>query len=206
MSNTFHHLVWNAIKLAAITAIVVLQCSKAAYAFDDQRKGFVLGIGLGISPVANWSRTNGEPEESWHDSSAGGALQALAGYGFSEQNMVVLEVNSSAAKSERDRALDATYIGPVWYRYFGQTSRSWFIAVGVGGLALSYHDRDCEEIADCDKDNAIGLAFNLGVGNEFHKHWHATLSLTAGSAEDWFWGDDRLEVTTAKLVVSYIIY
>jgi hypothetical protein len=122
---------------------------------------------------------------------------------------VALEVNTSASKSNRNESRDATFVGPVWYHYLGETGKSKFFVLGLGLLALSYHDLECDLLTDCPKKNAFGLGYHLGLGYEFKKHWQVTVFLTAGTAESIFnWGttDRGFEVSCVKVLISFFAY
>jgi len=146
--------------------------------FDGLRKGFVLGGGLGFSPVAKWSVDESIPgfgTLKGDESKTGVGAQLLIGYAWDESNMIVWESNVTAYESEDwDETLGQGIGGASWYHYFGLPGKSAFTTVGLGvyiwdNSVLS----DLEEI-----DPGFGLLF--GGGYEFARHWQVGGYLSFG--------------------------
>jgi hypothetical protein len=152
----------------SLPVLIVLMLPLAADAFDGNRKGLVLGGGLGFAPHASW-KANGQMFE---ESAWGGALHFFLGYAFDDNNMVVFEANgvildyeseivpvgSYFDNSFRDMGeSDQAFGGLVWYHYFGARDRRAYLAGGIG----LYRWRSSLIL---DSDNGLGIM--VGVGQE----------------------------------------
>ncbi|MCP4683947.1 MAG: hypothetical protein GY867_00730, partial [bacterium] len=84
-------------KKSAIAAVIIaLVLFSSVLGFDGQRKGFVLGGGLGFSPVGAWKvdvDIFGQGIGSIDEDGPGAAVQIVIGGAFDEHNMLVYEVN-----------------------------------------------------------------------------------------------------------------
>lgn len=161
-----------------IIAVIGLTCS-SAWGFDGQRKGFVVGGGLGVAPSASYSIEIGPFAEN----KAGAGLNLIIGYAWDEANMIVYE--GSIAGYETDKlSIETTFLtargdqrvtqgfnGLAWYHYFGSTGKTFFSVIGLGAYAF-----DIEDV----ESNKIGRAFLAGAGYEFTRHFGIILQFSAG--------------------------
>ncbi len=164
-------------KLSVLLLIVLLLVSASAMAFDGQRKGFVLGGGLGFSPSSKIELSS-SPHESTYDfsiSKAGVGLNILIGYAWDEKNMLVYEGNVTAY-DPGDSGSDVVYAqgfdGISWYHYYGDAGKTFFTTVGLG----TYQFQDSE-----DTSFDMGFGILLGGGYEFSRHWQVGGYLGIGS-------------------------
>lgn len=159
-----------------VAVLLAIFLVSTATGFDGDRKGFVLGGGLGFAPVVKWS-----VEESFlghtvlkiDETRAGVGLNLLIGYAWDEKNMLVYEGNAVGYASEfGDQTIAQGFNGGSWYHYFGRPGKSAFT---VGGLGLYSFDRENSDQHD------PGFAILLGGGYEFARHWQVGGYLSFGA-------------------------
>jgi len=104
----------------------------SALAFDGQRKGFVIGggLGLGFAGVSSddWAQTDME--------NMGYSFNFGIGYAWSEENMIVFLVEGVSYYDDYDGYEDIymsqSFGGFGYYHYFGMMGNSPFIKAGLG--------------------------------------------------------------------------
>jgi hypothetical protein len=133
-------------------------------AFDGNRKGFVVGGGLGFTPIASWSLND------FDESNAGMGLNLIIGYAWDERNMIVYEGNVCGYKQGNYRTSQG-FNGVSWYHYFGPKGKSFFTAAGFGFYIYDF------ELFDM---NDPGLGYIIGGGFEFTPHVQIGLYLSGG--------------------------
>jgi len=157
-----------------LCAVIVLAVASPSMAFNGKRKGFVLGGGLGVAPVARIE------SEGIDESRVGFASNFLIGYGWDEQNLLVFEGNGTTFKPDTD--LDVTFsqgfAGPTWYHYFKPVAPTFFTVAGVGFYSFWYDIEDGEE-----DSNDSGLGLMGGVGYEFARHWQVSFVVNGGKTD-----------------------
>ncbi|MEW6050209.1 MAG: hypothetical protein AB1644_04005 [Candidatus Zixiibacteriota bacterium] len=162
--------------IGSLAAIVLL--SGTSFAFNGQRRGFVLGGGAGIAATSKWkvevpiwNATVGVDE-----SAAGVAFQFIIGGAFDDNNMLVYEGNAAMYNSDFfDESVGQAFNGAAWYHYFGAVGKSAFSTVGLG---LQYF-----KVGDFDATDP-GIALLLGGGYEFARHWQAGVYISFGKTKD----------------------
>jgi hypothetical protein len=141
---------------------------------DGNRQGLVLGLGLGVSPVATWSSATDREHKT------GFGYHAVAGWGWDRSNLLVYEDNGTLYHGKRNAdsligsgalLTGQGFRGAVWYHYYGPTGRSPFTAAGLGAYTFdpgdAYH-RDS------------GAGYLIGAGYEFIAHLQAGLYFSGG--------------------------
>jgi len=134
-------------KIIVFTVLSLIALGSSLSAFDNQRKGFVLGGGGGIILDGNWSTDKsvnyyyvGTRSRFTGENFTGFGLSLLFGYAWSNNNMLVFEANTSEYNS---RFLNHTIIqgfnGLVWYHYFGSGNRFYTTAGGGFYFLGGYH-------------------------------------------------------------------
>ncbi len=166
-------------RLLPVLMIVLLMIPVASSAFDGERKGFALGGGLGVAPVAQFT-TEGNSGRS-----AGLALQFVLGYAWDNHNLTALEFNgagysnsqfnNSSLMSSSSFLTSQSFNGAAWYHYFGTEGKSLFTATGLGLYSFNrgprYHsDR--------------GAGYLIGGGFEFLPHFQIGLYFSGGRTFD----------------------
>jgi hypothetical protein len=195
-----------------VVALLVLVLAGSTPAFDNHRKGFVLGGGLGITPWANWK---GEPVPSFLDkyeetgTGVGGHL--IIGYGFDDVNILVFNVNGTAYPSDLISGVDITisqgFGGVTWYHYFPtQRGGAFFTALGVGryafGMEFEYQNFKVEGHTN------PGFGMLGGAGYEFGQHWQVGMFFSAGNTSEPYGSTVDIDYEHAhfSVLASYFAY
>ncbi len=175
-----------------LTITLLLIFCATSFAFDGQRKGFVLGGGLGYTPTAEFSVDG----FSGTLSNSGVGLNLLAGYAWDEFNMIVYEGNVSGYSIN---SVDITqgFNGASWYHYFGNSDKSFFSVIGLGFYVFSVDEYDADP----------GGGVLLGGGYEFSKHWQVAAYFSSGkTSENTFLGKIDYEHTHFSILLSGIAF
>ena len=157
----------------------ILFLAVTAHGFDGQRKGFVLGGGVGFSPYSMWSVTaNGtvmghSAVNGLDESKTGAGVQIIIGYAWDEYNMIVYEGNVTGYKSSMllDNNSAQGFSGVAYYRYFGPAGRAFFLTGGVGTYAWKVKEYEA---------NDPGFGYIAGAGYEFIPHVQAGAYISGG--------------------------
>lgn len=148
-----------------ILAFVLSLVVSSVYGFDGERKGFVLGGGIGFAPTIKWGVGSDNISES------GVAINLIIGHAFDNNNMIVYEGNVAGYTDDMSNLTVTQGINGVsWYHYFGPAGRSGFTTAGIG---LYVFGIDSE-------NNKSGGALILGGGYEFARHWQVGAYFTSG--------------------------
>ena len=81
-------------KFMCVLIALALALPVTSSAFDGNRKGFVLGGGLGVAPYAKW----GIKDTPFSTSNVGAGGSLFLGYAWNEMNMMVWEERIKIAK------------------------------------------------------------------------------------------------------------
>jgi len=190
-------------RMLAVICLVILMVSSAS-AFNGLRKGFVLGGGLGLGPVANTSidGLGGEYKKS------GLATNFLIGYAWDEQNMIVflrdavlysetIELAFMGTVFFRDKiSIVQGFTGAGYYHYFGPVGRSFYI---TGGLGF----QDWTSLEEDWNSPDVGGALLFGGGYEFARHWQVHGSLSFGSTSDAIFNYDHVQLLFTVSAVAF---
>lgn len=168
-------------------ALFVLILGSTSLGFDNQRKGFVLGGGLGIAPYSNWSIDLGDNlfggiiDFSADETNVGPALNFVIGYAWNEQNMIVYHADGLIYKSDFfDQSAVQTFNGVSFFHYFGPVGRAPFAVVGVGGYGWKVEELEA---------NDVGPALLVGAGYEFARHVQVGAYYVGGRTSDKAFGE-----------------
>lgn len=161
-------------KLLTMSAAIILLGSSVAWSFDGERKGFVLGGGLGVASTN--IEVKGEP--SYDNEPAIGA-HGLIGYGWNDMNMLVIEANLASYEAENSLlTVTVGWGGISWYHYFSPADRSFFTVAGLGMMNFDIHTEGPGGAYDSSADPGGGLL--LGAGFSFSRHFQLGLYVSAG--------------------------
>lgn len=190
-------------KKSVLVILVLLVAAGSSFGFDGQRKGFVLGGGLGFSPATHYeadvsilSFGAGTVEET----NIGLALHIVIGGAFDERNVLVYEANVVGSQAAfGDQSVGQGFSGGTWYHYFGPVGRSVFSAVGLGFYTFKFEDLD---------GNDPGGGLLLGGGYEFARHWQIGVYATFGnsSLSDDVFIDADFNHANISVMISGIAY
>jgi len=153
-----------------LAIIVVLAIATNVYAWDGQRKGFVLGFGLG-GGYTSFTQTvefMGISETSDRENKFGLNTDFKIGYAPSNQFLIYWMSNVNWFGLENilgDNVTIANGVGGIGITYyFSPADKSAFIRGGIGGSTWMAP-------FDSDIDTWYGLGVVGGFGYEFAKHW-----------------------------------
>lgn len=169
-----------------LAIFVISLFSFNALAFDNERQGFILGLGIGIA--------NLDYEiDNLSDSETGMATTLKIGYGFDSQLTAYFLRSSSLTESEGvDFSEGITGIGMSYY--LQPETESLYFNLGVGEGHLSGLDRDF------DKDQ-YGSAFSFGLGYEAARHHSLEMNVINIDLDD-----TDYESTAFHFTYNYIFY
>lgn len=175
-------------------------------AFDGQRKGFLLGGGIGMSRIDYRQEVeyeyNGETEKGKDYSENGIAAEFKIGYGAS--NKLELYFSHQATYFNLDAGYDSIIIAnsasTLAASYFlssqlddGNWHPSAFVS---GGLGISNWGEAYEE----DQETAEGQSFFVGLGYEFSKHFRVSLNYFGTNPTISIFGADLTTYSNAILL------
>ncbi len=160
-------------KLIALILLIGLPLPLTSHAFDGQRKGFVIGGGGGVSPVAHWSWDRDDQSENL----VGFNLQVLIGFAWDNHNVLVYQGPPTLSKSNYFE--DELVFQGVWairaYHYFGDRGSSSHMNLGLGRAVYTVFDTNL---------GGDGIGFVIGGGYEFMPHVQVGLDLLFGHSKD----------------------
>jgi hypothetical protein len=177
--------------LIAPLLLIGLLLPLTSHGFDGQRKGFVVGFGLGMAPVANWSQDELGIDET--ESSYG--IQFLAGYAWDDRNMLVYDGFGALRKSSNyDAYLLQNGERISWYHYFRPGAQGLYTMVGVGRMYLD------SELCGVESS---GWHISFGGGYEFVKQVQVGAYYIGGWTGS---GDRRFGHHLLALLVTVVAY
>lgn len=178
-------------RAVVILSAVFLTLSASVAGFDGQRKGLVLGAGLGFAPVAHWSTDNQGRNIDENVTAFGEYL--LIGYGWNERNILAVKATMTLYNSDLyDAGMIQGFGGLAWYHYFGKPGNSFFSIAGGGvsrmgktfeGIKIHFGDDGFGDLPEAPK-TATGPAYLIGGGYEFLRHYQLTVFLAGGSLSE----------------------
>ena len=178
------------------SVIVLVLCAASVSAFDGNRKGFVLGGGLGFAPYVHSSASvsvfdgfsvSGDVDKS------GVAIKLYLGYAWDEYNMLVYEGNYAGVDEDNNSYIQGIDCA-AWYHYFGEKGKTFYTILGLG---LYSADSDNSDRTD------PGIGYMVGLGYEFARHWQVDMQLTGGKSEDDYFDYGHTNLT---LMVSGVAF
>ncbi len=187
------------LRIIVLVTIVLILAGQVA-AFDGSRKGVVLGLGFGVSPMIEGSW--GDPAENFEHS--GFVVNLIAGYAFSEKDAVLLIQDAAIYTQTAYReALDGSltgwddrdlqgFWGIGYRRYFAPAGRSLFVTAALG-------------IEGADDDWAIpsGLGVLIGGGYEITRHIELYTSFAVGKID---YGEGEATFSQIVFTLTGVLY
>lgn len=175
----------------------VVSQSVDAWGFDGQRKGFVLGGGVG------WGITSFTVHGGWHTESGPFNYWSFVGgfkIGHAPSNQIEMVYSnkvsffSASDPVLMESALHGLHTATVNY-YFRPDGPGFFIGGGLGVASLAL-------ITEVDEEIWTGLAFHVGGGFGFSKHSAVAADLAYGLPRDRESGEDYRIVSLSITVIS----
>ena len=157
--------------LLILIAITIL-CSTSLYAFDGERKGFILGGGLGVGYLSNTTSWDFSYDtDSRTDSKV--VFQTNIKIGYAPSNILEIFYSGRISWWGQTHSLFLLGLGAVAFTlYFDNISETgWFVS---GGIGLSSLD---ELELRTTSDSGSGFGLFGGAGYEFSRHWTVEVDL-----------------------------
>jgi hypothetical protein len=162
-------------------------------AFDEQREGFILSLGAGISSVNTDIKVG---SSDFDDSSFGLATSFKIGYGFTNQ-FLLYYVNDVSWYGYDNDSNDDTYtsgLTGVGVSYYIDESSPYYVMGAVGfGSFVNFSENQGEN----------GSAFSIGAGYEVSPHFLVEATYLSTDIDE-----DRVELTTGafRVTANYMWY
>lgn len=175
--------------ILTLLLIFLLFLTVRTFAFDGKRKGLILGGGLGFISVAHWKAECLGLD--YHENKISWGENIIIGYGWSEHNMLVLELNIASYTSKvLDLAMVQGFVGPSWYHYFRTQGRSLFMVLGIGmyrfvrrsGIYVSFDYNP--RVSPPQPFGCSGVGYLIGCGYEFARHLRITAYVSGGHTSE----------------------
>lgn len=175
--------------LLILIAISIL-CSTSVYAFDGERKGFIIGGGLGVGYLLN---TTSPGFSSDTDSRVVFHINFKIGYAPSN----TLEIFYSSRVSwwgQSDRTFSVGLLAAAFTLYLDNTSETgWFVSGGIG-LVPSGRGRSTD---------FFGFGLFVGAGYEFSRHWTVQVDLLYSTITGDYSDADSFGVLVTANVLAF---
>ncbi|KAA0230733.1 hypothetical protein EDS67_07485 [candidate division KSB1 bacterium] len=199
--------------LALISGMMV-SFTNSSFAWDGQRKGFIIGIGAGgglatYKPYTTFSDFGSNPDSEMNRENKF-ALMTDFKIGYAPSNQVALFWMSKVA----------------WFGHTNEfadgSSQSYTFASGVGGLGVAYYFQPqgpspyltaglgfstFSAPFERDFDGLFGSGLALGAGYEFSNHWSVEGNFTWGSPNEEYFGDEvGIKTWAARVTINVLGY
>jgi hypothetical protein len=164
-------------RIAIVLAVIFLLVSAVqVWAFDGQRKGFILGGGLGLG-MTSYKFESG-PFQTDTENQFSFMTEFKIGYAPTEQVEVFYASKVSWFNDALDNVIVANGLGlaAVSYYFLPQTP-TWFV---TGGLGFSTASAPFEESSR----TYVGFGVSVGGGYEFARHFAVEFDLMYSAPED----------------------
>ncbi len=167
-------------KIIILFVFIVLSASQS-FAFDGNRKGFTMGLGLGYAPYANPDLQNYPDDYSFN----GFGMNFMIGYNWNKKNLLVWEVQGAinVADSKKDDIGFLGINGILWYHYLKDTPKS-FYSILVIGRTFSVSVREYTDSTSIGYGTR-GTAIAIGGGYEFTKQLQLSTYYVRGKSSDY---------------------
>lgn len=183
--------------------VAILFSATPVLAFDDNRQGFILGLGAGIHSIGVDFFYDGAKVESLSES--GLATSFKLGGGITDQFALYYVRNASwysAPFFDGLRIKDATYtiglagVGASYFLTPSAPSGYFMAALGVGDISAPFENVKSE----------TGDAFMFGGGYEFKSHLMMEVTLLTTNIKSY--NDDRLKIKSSsfQFILNYLFY
>ncbi len=158
---------------SAVSLACLLLTSGNAWAFDGERKGLVLGAGVGYSPIVNWRNSSQNINETEHAL----AFEAFAGYAWDNRNMLAIGgLGSNVFLKSAGSVWTFNGLYNLMYRhYVSEDAPSLFLVAGIGLMRFD---------SENDSVSGHGFGYEAGVGFEISKGTQVELYYAGGMTSD----------------------
>lgn len=166
-------------KFLVLTSMLIVMVASCSFAFDGNRKGFVMGIGPSICPVMSRSVDNEFDYRGYtfgDETNPGYGINLMIGYAIDNYNTISLGGTGYMGESNDlgDNEVFQGFFGFTWSHYFGEKGNSFLTTIGIGDYAFDVDERD-------EFDARFG--YMAGVGYEFTPHVQISLQYASGTTD-----------------------
>jgi len=160
----------NKILFTIMLSISIALFQSNLSAWDGQREGFILGVGIGggVTSFTHEVEASGIKETSDRENKGGYATDFKIGYAFTNQFLLYYNNKSAWFNANNEKGEEVTILcaaGPIGISYYlSPDSPSLFLSAG-GGVASWYAP------LESDKEEQGGAGVFFGIGYEFIKYW-----------------------------------
>jgi len=172
-----------------LSFLVLFLLTINAHAQNNQRKGFILGIGVG--PSLHSSVNSGRESMEFSTNFK---------IGFATSNKLSLYWNSQVD----------------WFNQERWGEKELFV-YGIGGLGMTYYVNEkapsliinaligVSSVSSLETSSGgyFGLGVGVGLGYEFARHWSTEINFTYGKPKRSYY---EQEIGSARLTVNYLMY
>jgi opacity protein-like surface antigen len=149
-----------------ICIVISVLCSTSTYAFDGERKGFILGGGLGVGYLSNTTSP-----DFLSDTKSRLAFQTNFKIGYAPSNTLEIFYSNKVSWWSRSGLYVLGLSAAAFTLYFDNTSETdWFVSSGIGFSSIG-------EIKFDNVDSGSGFGLFGGAGYEFSNHWTVEVDL-----------------------------
>jgi len=175
------------------SVIIGILSISSAQAFDDNKKGFLVSLGGGLSNV-NTKVSLGNLGAN--ESSFGLASSFKLGYGFNEQFMLyyVNDVSWYGYENDPNKDTYATGLTGIGASYFFDKNKPYYILGGVGVGTITNVSKSVQ---------TRGNSFMIGAGYEAVKHLQVEASYVKSNFEE---SNVKANINTVKMTLNYMWY
>jgi len=190
-----------------VVVVLVAAMSVSVYAFDGQRKGFILGGGIGFGMTSFTQTVEGYGQSVTSDRENKGAFMTDFKIGWAPTEQIEIYYDSKVSFLGMTNALgsDVTVAngeGGIGMSYSLNMAAPTFFF--TGGLGLATWSLPFEDNAP---DTWVGFGLYGGVGYEFAKHYSAEFDIVYGNPSDSEFGiDASTSALTLKLTINALAY
>ncbi len=177
------------ISLLIYIAISIL-CSASIYAFDDERKGFILGGGLGVGYLSNTTSPG-----SLLDTDSRIVFHINFKIGYAPSNTLEIFYHQRISWwGQSGRTYLLGLIGAGFTLYFDNTSETdWFVSGGIGFVPTG-RGRSTD---------FFGFGLFAGAGYEFSRHWTVEVDLLYSTVTGNYSNADSFGVVVTVNVLAF---
>lgn len=143
-------------------SIIISCCVSQSFAFDGERKGFFVDLGMGYSGYNIWEVSTGDKLKDVNSF----VFNISLGFAFDDKNPFVLETIRIGEFLDKSDGFEhnVTQVVVSWYHYLKPKNKSIFTIIGIGKYYYNFRFK-----TGYIHSKRNGLGFVAGLGYEFAK-------------------------------------
>jgi len=180
-------------KILISSVLASLVVVSSIEAFDEQREGFVISLGAGVSSVNSEFKAGGFSAD---DTSFSLATSFKIGYGFTNQ-FLLYYINDVSWYGYDNDPNDDTYasgLTGIGVSYYIEENSPYYIMGGIGAGSFSNFSEG---------EGETGSAFVIGGGYEVSPHFQIEASYLSTSIEE---DGVEADISAIRLTANYMLY